>query len=192
MTFQNAGDATPSRPSVPVIGPAPTQPVRFLGDPRAFWRLLARGAVLLAFTLGIYRFWLATDVRRFLWSNTEIAGDHLEYNGTPTELLIGFLIAIALLLPINMGFFVLALGMGTIGEFAGVLGFPVLFVLGQFAIFRARRYRLKRSVLRGIRFHQTGSALRYAGDDSTRQNNTLGFRVVRELDAHAGDKNIEP
>ena len=36
------------------------------------------------------------------------------------------------------------------------------------------------------------SALRYAGDDWTRQNNTLGFRVVRELDAHAGDKNIEP
>jgi hypothetical protein len=27
------------------------------------------------------------------------------------------------------------------------------------------------------------SALRYAGDDSSRQNNTLGFRVVRELDA---------
>ena len=69
MTFQNAGDATPSRPSVPVIGPAPTQPVRFLGDPRAFWRLLARGAVLLAFTLGIYRFWLATDQRRFLYRN---------------------------------------------------------------------------------------------------------------------------
>jgi uncharacterized membrane protein YjgN (DUF898 family) len=162
MTFQNAGDAAPSPPSVPVIGPAPARPVRFLGDPRAFWRLLARGAVLLAFTLGIYRFWLATDVRRFLWSNTEIAGDHLEYNGTATELLIGFLIAIALLLPINLGFFVLALGMGTIGEFTGVIGFPVLFVLGQFAIFRARRYRLTRSVLRGIRFHQTGSAWRYA------------------------------
>jgi formylglycine-generating enzyme required for sulfatase activity len=26
------------------------------------------------------------------------------------------------------------------------------------------------------------SALRYAGDDSSRQNNTLGFRIVRELD----------
>jgi len=33
----------------------------------------------------IYRFWLATDVRRFLWSNTEIAGDTLEYNGLATE-----------------------------------------------------------------------------------------------------------
>jgi hypothetical protein len=31
---------------------------RFLGRGAAFWRLLARGAVMLMFTLGIYRFWL--------------------------------------------------------------------------------------------------------------------------------------
>ena len=28
-------------------------------------------------TLGIYRFWLTTDIRRFLWSNTELAGETL-------------------------------------------------------------------------------------------------------------------
>ena len=54
--------------------------VRFLGQRRSYWRLLIRGAVLLMFTLGIYRFWLATDVRRFLWSNTEIAGEPLFQN----------------------------------------------------------------------------------------------------------------
>ena len=70
---------------------------------RPFWRLLIRGAVLLLVTLGIYRFWLATDVRRFLWANTEIAGERLEYTGTARELLIGFLIAIAMLVPLNVG-----------------------------------------------------------------------------------------
>jgi uncharacterized membrane protein YjgN (DUF898 family) len=150
-----------AKTAVPAV-PAPSRPVRFVGDSRAFWRLLLRGALLLAVTLGIYRFWLATDVRRFLWSNTEIAGDSLEYNGTATELLIGFLIALALLLPLNLMFFVLALGMGPVGGFAGVLGFAILFVLGQFAIYRARRYRLTRTVLRGVRFHQTGAAWRYA------------------------------
>ena len=30
--------------------------VRFLGQRRSYWRLLIRGAVLLMFTLGIYRF----------------------------------------------------------------------------------------------------------------------------------------
>ena len=35
-------------------------------------------------------------------------------------------------------------------------------LLGQFAVYRARRYRLSRTVYRGLRFHQTGSAWRYA------------------------------
>ena len=59
-------------------GTAPAVTVRFTGERRAFWGLLVRGAVFLALTLGIYRFWLATDIRRFLWSNTEVAGDSLE------------------------------------------------------------------------------------------------------------------
>ena len=59
-----------------------------------------KGAALLLISLGIYRFWLMTDVRRFLWSNTEIAGETLEYDGVATELLLGFLFAIAILIPI--------------------------------------------------------------------------------------------
>ena len=66
---------------------------RFRGDAGAYWRLLARGAVLLMVTLGIYRFWLTTDIRRFLWSNTELAGQSLEYTGTAREILLGFLVA---------------------------------------------------------------------------------------------------
>jgi uncharacterized membrane protein YjgN (DUF898 family) len=170
MTFEDApaariaqAEAAAAAAVSPAAVPAgPSRPVRFTGESGAFWRLLLRGALLLAVTLGIYRFWLATDVRRFLWSHTEIAGESLEYNGTATELLIGFLIAIAILVPINLLFFLAALGLATVGEVASMLGFPLLFVLGQFAVYRARRYRLTRTVLRGVRFHQTGSAIRYA------------------------------
>ena len=148
-------------PSTPVeLGPPP--PGRFLGPERAFWRLLTRGAALLFVTLGIYRFWLSTDVRRFLWSNTEIAGDGLEYVGTARELLLGFLIAIALLVPINILLFLGAFIKGPVAQFSGVIALVVLAVLGQFAVYRARRYRLTRTVYRGLRFHQTGSAWRYA------------------------------
>src|SRR2546423_197787 len=152
----------------PFDTPAQTAPApsangaRFTGRERAFWRLLIRGAVLLLVTLGIYRFWLATDVRRFLWSNTEIAGDGLEYIGTARELLLGFLIAIALLVPINMAFFLAAFSRGVIGQISGLLALIALALLGQFAVYRARRYRLTRTVYRGIRFHQTGSAWRYS------------------------------
>ena len=113
-------------------------------------------------TLGIYRFWLATDVRRFLWSNTEIAGEALEYTGTALELLLGFLIAIALLIPIYAAFFLAALDLGLLGQLSGTIAFAALFVLGQYAIYRARRYRLTRTVYRGLRFHQKGSAWAYA------------------------------
>jgi uncharacterized membrane protein YjgN (DUF898 family) len=136
--------------------------VRFLGERRVYWRLLIRGAVLLLFTLGIYRFWLVTDVRRFLWSNTEIAGEALEYTGTALELLLGFLVAIALLIPVYTGFFLAALDLGLFGKLSGMIAFGALGVLGQYAIYRARRYRLTRTVYRGLRFHQEGSALSFA------------------------------
>ena len=155
MTEANPFD-TPAETATPQNG------VHFTGNEPAFWRLLIRGAVLLLVTLGIYRFWLATDVRRFLWSNTEIAGDGLEYIGTARELLLGFLIAIALLVPINVGFFLAAFSRGVIGQISGFLTLAALGLLGQFAVYRARRYRLTRTVYRGIRFHQTGSAWRYA------------------------------
>jgi uncharacterized membrane protein YjgN (DUF898 family) len=136
--------------------------VRFLGRRRAYWRLLIRGAGLLIATLGIYRFWLATDVRRFLWSNTEVAGETLEYTGTPFELLIGFLVAIAILIPVYAGFFIAALDLGAIGQMSGMIAFAGLGLLGQYAIYRARRYRLTRTIYRGLRFHQEGSAWAYA------------------------------
>lgn len=163
MTFVELPGAVPraglTPPPIPLL---PFRAVRFTGSGRAYLRLLVRGAFLLAVTLGIYRFWLATDIRRFLWVNTEIDGDSVEYTGTALELLIGFLIGMAILVPLYIGFFVVALNLGPVGPFIGVLGFPVLAFLGHFAVYRARRYRLTRTIYRGIRFHQGGSALRYA------------------------------
>lgn len=160
MTSIDASAGAP--PSAPSVLPAPVAAgaVRFSGRDRAYWRLLVRGAVLLMVTLGIYRFWLVTDMRRFLWANTEIAGDPLEYTGTAREILLGFLVAITLLVPINVAFFVA--GLSILGEWSALVAFVVLAWFGQFAVYRARRYRLTRTVLRGIRFHQTGAAWRYA------------------------------
>ncbi|MEX0752306.1 MAG: DUF898 family protein [Xanthobacteraceae bacterium] len=136
--------------------------IRFFGRERPYWRLLIRGAFLLLLTLGIYRFWLTTDIRRFLWGNTEIAGNNLEYTGTGLELLVGFLFAVAILVPLYVLFFLAALDLGLLGELSGLLAFILLALLSQFAIYRARRYRLSRTVYRGVRFHQEGSAWRYA------------------------------
>jgi uncharacterized membrane protein YjgN (DUF898 family) len=155
-------DATVSAAQTGIVAPAGA-PVRFRDRSRAFWRLLIHGAIWLMFTLGIYRFWLTTDIRRHLWSSTELAGESFEYIGTARELLLGFLIAIAILLPLNAALFIVTLSLGEFGEIAAVvLSFVLLGVLGQYAVYRARRYRLSRTVYRGLRFHQTGSAWRYA------------------------------
>ena len=152
-------EATAAPTSVPAV---PARPVRFTGHSRAYWRILIRGAVLLAITLGIYRFWLATDIRRFLWAHTEAGGQSFEYTGTALELLIGFLISLEELQMLVLLFFLVALGLGEFGGLISVLAFVVLAFLGQYAVYRARRYRLTRTVFRGVRFHQGGSAWRFA------------------------------
>jgi uncharacterized membrane protein YjgN (DUF898 family) len=152
--------AIPVNEAVPASEPAPSRgPARFLGKEITYWRLMIRGSLLLLVTLGIYRFWLATDQRRFLWANTDLGGQSFEYNGTAMELLLGFLMALAILVPLYALFFLLALA---IGQLASLLGLALLFLFGQFAVYRARRYRLTRTVFRGVRFHQTGSGWRYA------------------------------
>jgi len=135
--------------------------VAFLGREGAYWRLRIKGAALVMLTLGIYRFWLATDVRRYLWSNTEIAGETLEYNGLATELLVGFLLAIAVVVPLYTAFAIVALA-DAVTFLSVMLGILFVALLGEFALYRARRYRLTRTVFRGVRFDQPGSAWNYA------------------------------
>jgi uncharacterized membrane protein YjgN (DUF898 family) len=153
--------------SVPSVS-APASPIQgnkiahFVGDTGDYWRLLIRGNVLVAVTLGIYRFWLSTDMRRFLWSHTQIGGETLEYTGRGIELFLGFLIAIAVLVPIYVGVIGVSFAIPGWQDFATSILFLVLFVLGQFAVYRARRYRLTRTVFRGVRLHQSGSAWIYA------------------------------
>ena len=138
------------------------RPIRFIGPEKNYWRIVVRGAVLLMLTLGLYRFWLATDIRRFLWANTEIDGESLEYSGTALELLQGFLFAIALILPIYTAFTITVLDLGAFGNVLSTSAVLLLVFLSQYGIYLARRYRLTRTVFRGLRFHQTGSAVRYA------------------------------
>jgi uncharacterized membrane protein YjgN (DUF898 family) len=149
---------------VPVVPPPlPPAPVSFSGDRGEFFRLVARGAGLEFITVGFYRFWLATDIRRHLWSNTHVDGDAAEYTGRAKELLIGFLIALAIIVPVYLAYFLAGLEAERFKAFAS---FPLLaffYVFGQFAIYRARRYRLTRTVWRGVRFWMSGSGWAYAG-----------------------------
>ena len=113
-------------------------------------------------TAGFYRFWLTTDIRRHLWSHTVVDGDGAEYTGRGKELLIGFLVAMAILVPIYLGYFILGLEAERLQAFASFPLVVFFYVFTQFAIYRARRYRMTRTVWRGVRFWMTGSGWNYA------------------------------
>jgi uncharacterized membrane protein YjgN (DUF898 family) len=136
--------------------------VVFAGERTDFIRLVRRGALLELVTAGFYRFWLATDIRRVLWSGTSIEGDAAEYTGTARELLIGFLFALAMLVPIYLAYFLIGIEVERAKAFASLPLFLFFYAFGQFAIFRARRYRATRTVWRGVRFWMSGSGWAYA------------------------------
>jgi hypothetical protein len=137
-------------------------PVRFTGTRGELAGLLLRGYGLLIPTIGLYRFWLTTWKRRFYWANTEIDGDPLEYTGNAIQLLLGFLMALAVFVPLYGLFFYLS----TQSSEAAIVGYSgvavlVWFLMG-YAIYRARDFRLSRTLWRGIRCDQGGSAWNYA------------------------------
>jgi uncharacterized membrane protein YjgN (DUF898 family) len=145
-----------------VAPPALPGSVAFSGERGEFRRLVTRGALLELITVGFYRFWLATDIRRHLWSHTAVDDDAFEYTGRGKELLIGFLFALAILVPVYLAYFLVGLEAERFKAFASTPLFIFFYLFGQFAIYRARRYRLTRTVWRGVRFWMSGSGWAYA------------------------------
>lgn len=151
---------------LPPVGPPPAAAapaaISFDNQRPEFRRLVLRGAFLELLTAGFYRFWLATDMRRHLWSHTALDGDTLEYTGTARELLFGFLFAVAIFAPIYLLYFLAGLEVERLKQFASVPMGLFFYLFAQFAIYRARRYRLTRTVWRGVRFWMSGSGWAYA------------------------------
>ncbi len=179
---------TPSgQPPLPPPGGAPKKRkalrLAYYGEGGEVAGIAAKNALLTLGTLGIYRFWGKTRLRRYLWSQVSLMGEPFEYSGTGSELFKGFLIALAILIPLfALSHFV------ELWAYSGVVLDPnhpyydpddveraaalvgafnlfyvaCIYFLVQFAVYRARRYRLTRTRWRGIRAGQTGAARNYA------------------------------
>jgi uncharacterized membrane protein YjgN (DUF898 family) len=136
------------------------------GDGGDLFKIFIINYVLSIITLGFYRFWGKTRIRRYVWSNVEIFGDRLEYTGTAKELLIGFLVILLLVLvPVFvLPEFILTLSESqdvTLQSIVGTVQALLIYFLIPVAIYRARRYRLTRTQWRSIRGGQTGKASVY-------------------------------
>lgn len=144
----------------------PPRAVDFDGPRGGLIVLLLKNFFLNLITLGIYRFWARTHLRGYFWRNVSVAGEPLEYVGRGLELFIGFLIVMGILMSIGIPVMILQLLFASYGPIAEqilqAIQTFILFVLLQIAIFRSRRYRLTRTVWRGIRCGLDGESGRFA------------------------------
>lgn len=139
----------------------------FLGDRGALFSFGLKLSFLTVLTLGIYRFWMKTRLRRWYWSAIRPGGHPLEYTGDALEKLLGFLIAVVFLsfyigvFNLILMFFSFTLLNDNFAAYAisFIAVIPILF----FAQYRARRYILARTRWRGIRFGLQPAAWRYSG-----------------------------
>lgn len=139
----------------------------YVGTRGRLFRLALTSSILTVLTLGIYRFWMKTRLRRFYWSAIRPGGQPLEYVGEPLEKLLGFLIAVVFLafyvgiVNLLLMFLSFSLLQGNFAAYAlsfvGVI--PIIF----YARYRARRYVLARTRWRGLRFGMAPGAWGYAG-----------------------------
>lgn len=129
-------------------------------------RLTLTNFLLNLATLFIYRFWAKTKVRRHVWSCVHINGDPLEYTGTGKELFLGALIVFLLfILPLVLLAVGATLWLGPQHPIASALQFAgtlLVLLFTGLAVYRARRYRLSRTLWRGIRGTLVGSAFAYS------------------------------
>lgn len=130
--------------------------VIFVGKRGALFWLALKTGFFTILTLGFYRFWMKTRLRRWYWSAMRPGGHPMEYVGDPVEKLLGFFIAVVILtfyisimnlLLMFVSFSVFSSSIvGYLASTAGVI--PLWF----YARYRARRYVLARTRWRGVRF----------------------------------------
>lgn len=150
----------------PVATPEPREPIAIAYERQpGLLKISIVNALLNVLTLGIYRFWAKTKVRRHIWNCVRINGEPLEYNGTGMELFLGALIVFLVLgLPFILVYAALVIMYGpehwSLIALQGAILFLFVFLYG-YAVYRARRYRLSRTLWRGIRGAMAGSPWSY-------------------------------
>jgi uncharacterized membrane protein YjgN (DUF898 family) len=148
-----------------VIGRAPGAGPVYDGRVGELFGLWLKTLLLSILTLGFYRFWGRTRIRKYLWSRVSLDGDRFEYDGTGGELFRRFLVTVAILAPLLLVPVILdLLGVdNAIVSTTQLALYSLLTFLALVGYYAGRRYRMSRTTWRGMRGGLDGSAAGYAG-----------------------------
>lgn len=155
---QAGEDETPSHAEAAASIPSETDAIhllRFHGSGGELFGIFVVNVLLTLLTLGIYSFWAKVKTRRYVWGQTEFAGDRFGFHGTGRELLIGWIKALVLFggLVVVTRMLLPTIWDSPQAEAAGQLLLAAGFVaLLPLAIIGSMRYRLNRTSWRGVRF----------------------------------------
>lgn len=135
--------------------PAAAVRVEFTGRAGEYFRIWIVNVFLTVITLGIYSAWAKVRRNRYLYSSVRLAGASFEYLADPMRILKGRLIAVALL--------AVYAAAGHVSD--GLQGVLMLVFVGflPWLVIRARRFALRNTAWRNIRFDFTSGYGEAAG-----------------------------
>jgi len=136
--------------------------IEYVGTVGGLLPIVIHNTILTLLTLGIYRFWAKTDIRKYLWSKTKFDGEPFEYTGTGGELFVGFLIVFFVaFLPLMIGMGYLVQQYPTTAPYIIGAFYPLFIFLIGVAVYRAQVYRMSRTNWRRIRGAQLKGSAAY-------------------------------
>lgn len=134
-------DVAPARPA------ANARSLKFHGNAADYFRIWIVNVALSLVTLGIYSAWATVRTRRYMYSNTSLAGTPFEYLARPVPILKGRLLTALL-----FGTYVLG---GQFFKPAQLAALLVIAVFMPWMIVKSLMFRARYSSWRGLRFYFT-------------------------------------
>ena len=133
-------------PTAQTAAPPPLRyPFRFEGSGGEFFKIWIVNLALTVVTLGIFSAWAKVRSTRYFYGNTYIGDHNFDYHADPVRILIGRIIALAILTVYSL-----------VSAFAPLLSFVfviALFIAMPWLIIAALRFNARNSSYRNIRFN---------------------------------------
>lgn len=143
--------APPPEPAAPMPPPSVEHRFVFSGSGGEYFRIWIVNLLLTIVTVGIYGAWAKVRRLRYFYGHTSLAGSSFEYHAQPKQILVGRLIALALILP----YYVLQYWR----PLWSLLFLGLFLVALPFIVVRSQRFHLRMSSWRNVRFNYVGTYL---------------------------------
>jgi uncharacterized membrane protein YjgN (DUF898 family) len=129
--------------------PRPPEPLHFNGNGAEYFGIWIVNLLLTIVTLGIYSAWAKVRRLQYFYRHTNVAGSSFDFHGSPMRILIGRVIALAMLIAYNYS-------VRLRSPLTLVILAAIAFVM-PWLLRNSFRFRLYNTSWRGTRFHFRGS-----------------------------------